>query len=173
MKRIMIIGSCGAGKSTLARQLKDILKLPLYHLDQFYWQAGWVEKPKSEWEPIVQALAKKEAWIIDGNYGSTMDLRLERADTVILLLVPTYKALYRVISRTIKYWRTTRPDMTEGCRERFDLEFLHYVLTFNLRNKSALLKKLSKLPKSKRVYIINNKDQLNQLISETSSNQII
>lgn len=165
MKRIIVIGCCGAGKSTLSTRLHKILKLPLIHLDQEYWKSGWIETSKDEWEKIARSLANQESWIIDGNYGGTIDIRLDRADTVIFLSVPTYKAMYRVITRTLKYWGKTRPDMTKGCNERFDLEFLHYVLTFNLRNRKDLLKKLEALDASKSVHILKNNHEIEQFLT--------
>ncbi|MDR2096312.1 MAG: hypothetical protein LBP76_12475 [Treponema sp.] len=74
-KRIMIIGSCGSGKTTLAIQLSNILKLPIIHLDKEYWKPGWVETSKEEWENKQNKLVLDENWIIDGNYGGTFDIR--------------------------------------------------------------------------------------------------
>ena len=132
MKRIMIIGCCGSGKSTLARRLHLITKLPLYHLDQYYWKKNWTETPKDEWELIVRDLAEKEEWIIDGNYGGTFQPRMDRADTVIYLNYNTVKCLARVTKRVLKYHGKVRPDMPDGCPERFDFEFFHYVATYNM-----------------------------------------
>jgi len=73
--------------------------------------------------------------------------------------------MYRVITRTLKYWGKTRPDMTKGCNERFDLEFLHYVLTFNLRNRKDLLKKLEALDASKSVHILKNNHEIEQFLT--------
>ena len=156
MHRIMIIGCCGAGKSTLARKMHAILDVELIHLDQCYFQANWVEPDKAEWAKTVEALAEKPSWIIDGNYGGTMDIRIEKADTIVYLNYPTLKCLCRVIKRTLKDWGKVRPDMAEGCKERFDFEFLHYVATFNITRGKKLLKKLKKLEKTKQVFILNN-----------------
>ena len=84
-KRIAIIGSSGSGKSTLARTLGVRLGLPVVHLDAHFWRAGWVETDKAQWQETVQALAHGERWIIDGNYSSTMDIRLPLAETIIFL----------------------------------------------------------------------------------------
>jgi len=160
MRRIMVIGCCGAGKSTLARRLHEITKLDLYHLDQYYWKPNWQESETEEWVEKTKELAQKEEWIIDGNYGSSMDIRLERADTVLFLTLPTYKALYRVISRTLKYWGKVRPDMTEGCPERFDMEFLHYVMIFNIKQRPGILKKLNNLPDQTKVHVLKNSSEI-------------
>ncbi|MBW4425057.1 MAG: hypothetical protein KME50_11545 [Nostoc desertorum CM1-VF14] len=71
MKKILIIGSGGAGKSTLARELGTILGLEVIHLDTWYWNPGWVETPKAKWQSIIQSLTLRECWIMDGNYSNT------------------------------------------------------------------------------------------------------
>ena len=130
MKKILVIGCCGAGKSTLSKKLSDQLELPMIHLDKVYWKANWVESPKEEFEKKVKELIQNEAYVMDGNYSSTLAMRLKEADTLVYLDYPTWTCFWRVIKRIIKYHGTTRPDMTEGCHERFDFGFLHYVLAF-------------------------------------------
>lgn len=130
MKRILVIGCCGSGKSTLSHKLYSKLGLPIIHLDQVYWQTDWIETHKAEFEKKVKELANQPAYIMDGNYASTLDLRLQRADTLIYLDFPTWICLWRVLKRIFKYHGQTRPDMTPGCHERFDIGFLHYVITF-------------------------------------------
>ena len=124
MKRIVIIGSGGAGKSTFARQLSEKLNIEVYHLDAILWKPNWVGTPRDEQKRIQYKLVEKESWIIDGNYGGTLDIRLNTADTIILLDIHRVICLYRAIKRTFQYRNKTRPDMAEGCEERFDLEFL-------------------------------------------------
>ncbi len=83
MRRVLVIGSGGAGKSTFARRLGDILQIDVIHLDTFYWRPGWVETPKPEWREIVLGLVQRESWIMDGNFSGTLEQRLEACDTVI------------------------------------------------------------------------------------------
>jgi adenylate kinase family enzyme len=83
MKRILILRSGGAGKSTLARSLGKSLNIEVIHLDRFYWHPDWVETPKVQWKQVVRDLLTRETWIMDSNYSSTLDMRLEVADTVI------------------------------------------------------------------------------------------
>lgn len=88
MKRGAIIGSGGAGKTTLARMLGAKTGIPVVHLDRLYWNAGWVPAPHEMWLERQREVLEGECWIIDGNYGSTLDLRLAAADTVIFLDTP-------------------------------------------------------------------------------------
>jgi len=156
MKRVMIIGSCGAGKSTFAKKLSSITGLDLIHLDQQYWKANWKESDKSEWHNLMQDLVLKPQWIIDGNYGGTIDIRLEKADTVVYLDFPTIRCLWRITKRIFKYRGRVRPDMPEGCMERFDLNFYHYVATFNLLRRKGILDKLERVRDKKRIIIFKS-----------------
>ncbi|WP_196159826.1 DNA topology modulation protein [Reinekea sp. G2M2-21] len=127
MKKIAIVGSGGAGKSTLARRLGYVLGLPVVHLDNHFWQRGWVETERSRWIEIQQGFVSQEEWIIDGNYGGTMDVRFAQADTIIYLNLSRYRCIWRAIKRRIMYHGKARPDMNNGCTERLDFQFLKWL----------------------------------------------
>lgn len=131
MRRVLIIGPCGSGKSTLARELAPRLRLPLIHMDQLGWQPGWVETEKADLNARLTEAASGEEWLIEGNYGSTLAPRLERADTVIYLDFPIRLCLWRLIRRMATHRGQSRPDMPEGCPERFDASFFWYVMNWN------------------------------------------
>ncbi len=131
MQRVLVIGPCGAGKSTLATSLGDKLGLPVYHMDQLNWRPGWVESSKDEILERLAGIISTDRWLIDGTYGGTLGVRLERADTVIYLDYPIRLCIARLLRRIWTYRGRTRPDMTEGCPERFDLGFLIYLLRWN------------------------------------------
>ncbi len=131
MTRVLVIGPCGAGKSTLAVELSRKLNLPVFHMDQLNWRPGWVESSKDEIREKLAEITATDRWMIDGNYGGTLAERLERADTVVYLDYPIWLCVKRVLRRIWTYRGRTRPDMTEGCPERFDLEFLIYLLRWN------------------------------------------
>lgn len=128
---MLIIGPCGAGKSTLSIELGRRLGLPVHHIDQLHWQPGWVEGDKGELKAKLDAIVAGERWLIDGNYGGTMATRLARADTVVYLDYPIRLCLWRLLKRIRTYRGHTRPDMTADCPERFDLPFFLYVMTWN------------------------------------------
>jgi len=130
MQRVLVIGPCGAGKSTAAVELGRLLALPVHHLDRLHWRAGWVEGSREELVAALSPILAGERWLIDGNYGGTMGGRLERADTVVYLDYPTWLCLWRAFGRVRRYRGIARPDMTPGCPERFDPVFFFYIVTF-------------------------------------------
>ena len=134
----MIIGSPGAGKSTLSKALARRTGLPVHHLDQLYWRPGWVEPGKAEWAEEVARVSAGPRWIIEGNYGGTMPLRLSRADTVIDLDLPAWLCVARVLRRAIASWGKVRPDMAPGCPERLDWEFISYTASFPRRGRRRI-----------------------------------
>jgi adenylate kinase family enzyme len=127
MRKVLVIGSGGAGKSTFARRLGARLKIKVIHLDSLYWRPGWAETPKAEWLKCVEELLKEESWIMDGNYSGTLELRLESCDTVIFLDLPRSVCLWRVVKRLLQYRNRSRPDMADECPEKLNLEFLRWV----------------------------------------------
>ena len=135
MERILIIGCGGAGKSTLARQLGEKLDLPVVHLDKLYWKPGWVQESREEFDRKLDITLEEPKWIIDGNFNRTMPLRLQKCDTVIYLDFPRITCLLGVIKRILTTYGAVRPDMGEGCPERFDLEFLNWVWNYNKNNR--------------------------------------
>jgi adenylate kinase family enzyme len=167
-KRIAIIGCCGAGKSTLARILGEKLNLPVIHLDAYYWQPGWQETEQHKWLTRQQELIKGDRWIIDGNYGSTMDIRLARANTIIWLDFNRYVCLWRVLTRYLQYAGNTRPDMAKGCPERFNWEFLQYVWNFPQIHRLRLLEQLAKY-QTKQIIILQNPRQVLNLLQQTNA----
>lgn len=131
MQRVLIIGPCGSGKSTLAPIVGARLNLPVYHMDQINWRPGWVESSKDGIREKLAEIVATDRWLIDGTYGGTLTERLVRADTVVYLDYPILLCVTRLLRRIWTYRGRTRPDMTEGCPERFDLKFLIYLMRWN------------------------------------------
>lgn len=169
MQRVAIIGSCGAGKSTLAKSLAQQLDLPVVHLDTYYWQPGWQETEADRWQQIQQKLVKEKCWIIDGNYGNTIDIRLAAADTVIWLDFNRYLCLWRIIKRYFEYTGRVRPDMAAECSEKLSWEFIRYVWNFSKLHRSRIIDKLEKYRGSKQIIILNHPRQVLNLLQQTNA----
>ena len=165
MERIIIIGCGGAGKSTLARQLGEKTGLPVVHLDKLFWHPGWVESTKDEIDVKILEAMQKPQWILDGNYNRTLPMRLEKCDTVIYLDFSRVACLLGVVKRVLTTYGTVRPDMAEGCPERFDWEFLQWVWNFN-KNKRKKYYDLLSAQTGKEIYILKNRCQVKRFLGQ-------
>ena len=123
MQRILVIGCPGGGKSTLARALGAKLALPVTHLDSIWWQPGWVEMGAEKFRPLVEAVAAKDRWVIDGNYSNTFDIRMPRADTIVWVDQPRLTCLWRVFARAVT---------------QLDPEFFRYVWSFRREHEAKI-----------------------------------
>lgn len=158
MKRILIMGSPGTGKSTLARRLHEVLELPVIHLDQYFWKPGWQKREEDEWHEIVAGLVKKDEWIIDGNCRKTFEMRIPSSDAIVFLDFSRLTCLWRVLMRIIK---KNRQDCIEGCKERINFEFVSWILWgFPQVSKKKILKRLKEIENEKKVYILKSNKEI-------------
>ena len=130
MKRVMIIGDGGSGKSTLARLLGAQTGLPVHHLDQVFWMPDWTPRPEAEKLEMVAEIEAQAQWIIEGGVSATFENRIARADTLVWLNLPVTLRHWRIMVRTLAHRGRSRPDMPEGCVQRFDrntLSFLRFI----------------------------------------------
>lgn len=171
MRRIMIIGSGGAGKSTLARRIAEGLSLPLVGLDAHYWSAGWTPTSKAAWVAHVDELLRRDAWVMDGNYGGTMDLRLARCDTVVFLDLPRVVCLWRVVKRWMKYRGRSRPDLPDGCAERLTWEFATWIWTYPTRRRPEILARLTALTADQRVVHLTSQRAVAGFVGELTASE--
>ncbi len=154
MCRVVIFGNGGAGKSTLARKLGAATGLPVIHLDREFWRPGWEEPPDDEWHARVHELVKAERWIMDGNFGSTMDIRIAAADTIVFLDLPTHVCIWRIIDRALNAKAAEsgyRPDMADGCAEKLDPPFIDWVYHFRERSRPRIVERLIAVEGTKEV----------------------
>jgi adenylate kinase family enzyme len=131
MQRIIVMGPPGSGKSALARELGWRYNLPVFHLDQAYWQPGWIETPPEVFRDEVERIASLPTWVIDGNYVDTIGPRFRAADTVVYLDVPTWLCMLRIVGRIVLSYGRVRPDAAPGCPERVDFGFLRFAWNWN------------------------------------------
>ena len=157
MERLIIIGCGGAGKSTLARKLGEVLDLPVVHLDKLFWKPGWVEMEREEFDALLQVELQKEKWIMDGNFNRTMPERMKRCDTIIYLDFSRFACLMGVLKRIITTYGKVRPDMGEGCPERIDLEFLKWVWNFNKNKRESYYKLLNEAENVETIVLKNRR----------------
>jgi adenylate kinase family enzyme len=121
MRRIIVVGCQGSGKTALALKLGRKLDLPVIHLDVLYWRPGWKESELPGFRTRVADAIAGEGWVVDGSFsGLAMDLTLARADTFIAIERPRWLCLWRVLWRSAFQRRGQRPDLPEGCPEKFD-----------------------------------------------------
>jgi adenylate kinase family enzyme len=169
MQRVLILGCSGAGKSTLSCRLARLTGLPRIEMDREFWRPGWVQTPREEWEPKLAALCEHPAWIMDGNYSHTLHLRLPRADTAIYLDYPRQLCLWRVFGRIAGDYGRVRNGMAEGCPERLDLEFLHYIWNFNDRSRPKILAALATHGSHVRLHWLKSDRDAEKLLAELSA----
>lgn len=152
MKRILVIGCSGGGKSTLARKLGEKLALPVVHLDVLFWKPGWVESSYDEFRPKVAAAVAEDRWIIDGNFSRTFDLRLPRADTVVWVDQPRRVCLWRAFRRTLTLFGETRADLAPGCPEKIDPAFYRFIWNFKRTHDAMMEEALARDAAHARVF---------------------
>jgi adenylate kinase family enzyme len=166
MKKVLVIGPGGAGKSTFSTRLGTLLKIDVIHLDQIYWRPGWIETPKPEWLKTVGELLKKDSWIIDGNYSGTLPERLEACDTVIFLDLPRRVCLWHVLKRGVIYRNKQRPDMAEGCAERLDLKFIIWVWNYARRTRPKIAKLLQAKGTTMKVVWLRSRSEAEKFLTK-------
>jgi adenylate kinase family enzyme len=165
MRRVLVIGSGGSGKTTLARRLAHRTGIPVIHLDSHYWRPGWESTPPDQWKAKVQELLARDAWIMDGNYGGTLESRLLACDTVVFLDLPRLLCLWRVLGRRLRALGGIRPELPAGCPERLSWEFLAWIWTYPARRRGAILRRLAELGREKRVIILRSRAEVEAFLA--------
>ena len=146
MRRVLVVGSGGSGKSTFSVTLGRILGLPVHHLDRLYWKPGWQKPDARTFQSTLLDIVNDDAWILDGNYRRTFDLRAARADTVIYLDMPTITCMTGILARRLNARHRSRPDLPSGNMDRLTFDFVVYVLTFRILKRPELVRRLAELP---------------------------
>lgn len=154
MKRVIIIGNCGSGKSWLSGEIAKKTGLPVVHLDSLLWRPGWTQAPREEFDALLAAELEKPEWIIDGNFNRTLPLRLSYCDTVIFLDFSRLVCLWGVTSRKLKNLGRTRDDMGEGCPEKLSVDWSFYkdIWQYNKRNYERYTRLLGETKVEKHIF---------------------
>jgi adenylate kinase family enzyme len=166
-KRILILGPSGAGKSTLARCLGDRLGLPVVHLDAFYWNPGWSPSETGLFRARMAEAAARDAWVIEGNYSSHLDLRLPRAEALIWLDLPRYVYFPRAVWRSIRNYGRERGDTGAGNLEQFEWSFFRdWVWTYPTRSRARHAELLAGLPSRIHGIILRSPSEVQKFTSD-------
>ena len=152
MKRILVIGCPGAGKSTFARALRDRTGLPLWYLDQIWHRPDRTTVSRAEFDAQLTGLLRGDAWIIDGNYLRTLELRLRAADTAFLLDYPTGVCLEGVRACI----GTKREDLP-WVEEEFDPEFRQWIEDFSRDQLPEIRRLLEQYGKGREVHVFHSR----------------
>ncbi|WP_112136084.1 P-loop NTPase family protein [Glycomyces dulcitolivorans] len=136
MKRVVIVGSGGSGKSHLSRALGQRLEIPVTHLDAVYFDEHWNPLPKNEFARAQEQLVAAPEWIIDGNHNSTLPIRLREADTVVLMDVSTVAALWGAVSRQIRHGAGQHGN---GIHNRLNWAVIRYIATYRKQMRPKVL----------------------------------
>ena len=168
MRKVLVIGPGGAGKSTFARHLGEALDIKVTHLDSAYWHSGWSKPSEDEWLQTVTELVNGDSWILDGNFGGTLELRLKHCDTIVFLDMWRLLCFWRVVKRRLTYRNRSRPDMTEGCNEKLDLDFILWVWNYSRRSRPKVLRLLREQSNGKRVVLLRSRREVRKFLSRLS-----
>lgn len=162
MQRVIVIGCPGSGKSTFSKALHDATGLPLYHLDMMYWNADGTNVPKHIFMERLHQIMEKESWIIDGNYASTMELRMQFCDTVFFLDYPLEICIDGIQSRKGK----ERTDMPCTTLEDEDNEFVEFIKNYSIASRPKVMELLRKYD-HKHIIIFEDRNEAGKFLSQT------
>ncbi|WLS05012.1 AAA family ATPase (plasmid) [Shinella oryzae] len=143
-RRVLVIGCSGGGKTTFSAKIAACLDLEFQSLDRdVRWLPGWVERDRAEQRAIIEQLARRERWVMDGSGASSFDIRLPQTDLVFWIRVPRRIALLGLFKRVFRYYGSVRPEMAEGCPEPLpDRDFLSYIWNFEKRYAPLFVKQI-------------------------------
>ena len=160
VKRISVIGGSGTGKTTLTDNLGKQLKIRVYHLDGYHHLKNWKIRDAEERDKMILNVIKKDKWIMDGTYTSTLEERLKRSDLIIYLDYSSLAQLKGVLGRYIKHHGKEKKDIP-GCKEKFSPSFWLWVLKWKRKVRHIIIEEVEKVDKSNTL-IFKNRKQLNE-----------
>lgn len=167
MKKILIIGNTGAGKTTFARELSQKLKLPIVHLDKLYWCGRWEHRTQGEFDILLQAELEKAEWIIDGNYNRTLPHRLKYCDTVFFFDFSPLACFCGITKRVIQNYGKSRDDMGGECPEYFDKKKIELYKNLFKYNKNNRLRYYEMLKDAKvEVVVFKNRKEVKEYLNK-------
>lgn len=167
MQRIAVIGCAGSGKSTFARRLGRVLGIEATHLDAWYWRPGWVATPRDEWRSVQQRLVAGERWIIDGNYAATLDIRLERAGTIVFFDLPRRTCLFGLLRRWARH--RGRPLQAPGCPERLSWELARWVTRYRRHSRPKVMAAIARHAPQAQLIVIGTRQTASETLARAAA----
>lgn len=167
MKRVLVIGCPGSGKSTFARKLKDMTGLPLYYLDMLWHKPDQTTVSAEEFDASLRAILQHDRWIIDGNYQRTLEVRFEACDTVFLLDLPLPLCLEGARSRIGQ----KREDLP-WIEEEFDEEFRQWIMDFPTAQLPHIYELTEKYKGTKDIHIFHNHEEADQYLEQLKTSDL-
>ena len=168
MKKVIVIGCPGSGKSTFSKKLNEITNIPLYHLDLMYWNNDKTIVEKEVFLNKIVETLKKDSWIIDGNYRSTMELRMKEADTIFFLDMPTKLCLESERLRRGK----PREDLPSYLiEEGEDEEFVNLITNFQDNQRHLIVEILDK-HKDKNIVTFKSREEVENYLLKLASENV-
>jgi len=168
MKKVAIVGCGGSGKSHVARALGDVLDAPVTHLDAAFYDDEWNELPMEKFAAVQRDLVAKEKWVIDGNYNSTLQIRLEACDTVVLMDVSTLAALWGVFSRQLRHGAGHKGN---GVHNRIHWGVIKYVATYRRKMRPRVMAKIEEFGSGAHVVLLANWRQTLRWLRKVAAEQ--
>ncbi len=172
MKRVLVIGNSGSGKTTFSKALADALQIPLVHLDKLYWYGEWEHRSHDEFDTLLLEKLEKDSWIIDGNFTRTIPKRLQYCDAVFFFDLPVITCLWGAVCRAFENRGRSRDDMGGNCPEHlFDkrkLELYKAILDYNKRNRAKIYVLLGQR-KNIEVIVFKNRRQVKMFLHNIKS----
>ena len=161
MKKIIVVGSPGAGKTTFARKLQEKTGLPLYHLDSIWHKPDKTTISREEFDKILADIIDKDEWIIDGCYCRTIDVRIKSCDTVFFLDFPLKTCLEGARERVGQ----KRPEMP-WVEETLDEEFKQWILDFPNTQLPKIYQSIKTYGKDKKIIILKSRTEADEYIDK-------
>jgi adenylate kinase family enzyme len=168
MNRVAILGSGGSGKSHLARQLGRLLDAPVTHLDTVFYDEEWNALPPEKFQAAQRALVAAPRWVIDGNYNSSLHVRLQACDTVVMMDVPTWAALWGVLSRQVRHGVGQH---TSGVYNRIHWGVIRYVATYRRQMRPQVLAKIRDLAAGKQVVLLTSRATTRRWLEQVAASR--
>ena len=161
MKRVIVIGSPGAGKSTFSRRLRDKTGLPLHYLDMIWWLPDRTNISREEFDEKLAEILQTDSWIIDGNYSRTIEMRLKCCDTVFLLDYPLDVCLEGARSRV-----GVRREEIPWVEEELDEEFRQWIIDFHKTKLPLIYQLLEQYGEGKEIHVFRSRDDAEEYLEK-------